>query len=209
MNAPLMIVGSGGHAKVVLATCRALGRTVRGILDDDPDKLGQEFCGCEVLGKTDDWESFSNCQFMLAFGSNEGRRDRADSMNVEWATLVHPAAVVDDSVSLGSGTVVFANGVVQPDTVVGNHSILNTSCSVDHDCELGAFVHVAPGAHISGGVTVGVGTLIGVGASVRPTVAIGNWVTVGAGSAVVGHVLDGETVAGVPAKPLVTRSSAR
>ena len=80
--------------------------------------------------------------------------------------------------------------------------IVNTHASIDHDCRIGAFAHVAPGVALAGDVTVGEGALIGIGAAVVPGRTIGAWSTVGAGASVVGDVAPGETVVGVPARPL-------
>ena len=96
----------------------------------------------------------------------------------------------------------FAQAVVQPGSRLGEGCIVNTAATVDHDCTLGAFVHISPGAHLAGGTQVGEDSWIGIGACTRQQVRIGSGVTVGAGAAVVGDVADGLTVAGVPARVL-------
>jgi acetyltransferase EpsM len=99
-----------------------------------------------------------------------------------------------------------AGAVVNAGTVIGNHSVINTCASVDHECQIGDYVHIAPGAHLCGLIQVGEGTLIGAGASVIPCVKIGRWCTIGAGAAVVSDVPDGATVVGVPGR-IVWRTS--
>jgi len=89
---------------------------------------------------------------------------------------------------------------VQPDVIIGKHVIINTCASVDHDCKLEDFVHIAPCVHLAGGVLVGEGSLLGVGSSVIPYRRIGKWSIVGAGSVIVNDIPDHVTVVGVPAK---------
>ncbi|MCS7300843.1 MAG: acetyltransferase, partial [Fimbriimonadales bacterium] len=97
---------------------------------------------------------------------------------------------------------VCAGVVVQPDARIGRHCIVNTAASVDHDCTIADFVHVAPGARLAGGVKVGEGVLLGVGCCVLPGIQIGAWSVVGAGAVVTEDVPDGVVVVGVPARAI-------
>ncbi len=101
----------------------------------------------------------------------------------------------------------FANVVINIGAHIGNNVILNTACTVDHDCVIGAHAHIAPGVHLAGGVTVGEGTLMGIASAAIPGVSIGRWVTVGAGSVVIDNIPDGVTVTGLPARILKQEGS--
>ena len=114
--------------------------------------------------------------------------------------MVHPTAWVDASVVPGAGTVEFAGAMIQPGTVIGEHVIINTSASVDHDCVLGNFVHIAPGTHLAGNVRIDEGSFMGIGSAAIPGVRIGAWTTVGAGAVVVRELMDKVVAYGVPAK---------
>ena len=123
--------------------------------------------------------------------------------------MVHPAAWVDLSVELGPGAVVFAGAVIQPRTVVGAHAIVNTAASIDHDCRIGRFAHLAPGVHLAGTVTVGDGAFLGIGTVAIPGVTIGEWTQVGAGAAVVRDLPARVRAVGVPARPLEEHAMTR
>ena len=199
---PIVLIGAGGHAKVIIGTAEALGRKVEHILDDNPQRHGEKVLGVPVSGGSASIKKFSESHdFIIAIGDNSIRKKMAEHLNLNWISLVHPTAWVHNSVKIGTGTVIMAGAIVQPDTLLGDHVILNTGCSVDHDGKIGHYAHIAPGAHLSGNVTLEEGVLLGVGSSVRPGATVGEWTIVGAGGAVA-RDLPGHVVAvGVPAEP--------
>lgn len=197
---PLYVIGAGGHAKVVVATAEACGWPIAGVLDDDPTRWGRDVLGHVVGGPSTGVLDDARALCVIAIGDNAVRRRLAAGARCEFATLVHPRAVVHASVVLGPGTVVFAGAVIQPDARVGSHAIVNTGASIDHDSTLGIAVHIAPGARVAGSVTIGDETLVGIGACVIPGIRIGAGAVVGAGATVVRDVLDGNVVVGVPAQ---------
>jgi sugar O-acyltransferase (sialic acid O-acetyltransferase NeuD family) len=202
---PIWIIGAGGHAKVVIDTVRALGTIdVRGVLDDDPLRLGTDVLGVPVRGEAslESIDRFGVEQAIIAVGSNRARAALARRLagRLSWATAIHPTACLSRDVSIGEGTVVFAGAVVQPSSVVGRHVILNTACSVDHDGLVGDFVHIAPGVRLAGNVRVGDGAQLGIGCCIIPGRTIGHWASIGAGSVVVHDIPPDVTVKGVPAK---------
>ncbi|MEN3001406.1 MAG: acetyltransferase [Armatimonadota bacterium] len=204
MSSPsLLVIGAGGHAKVGISTARALGYTVAAIYDDDPAKWGKQLMGVPIVGGIQqaikDFKNFTGA--IVAIGDNRTRRQITSCLDgLPWLTLIHPYAWVDPTAQIGAGSLVCAGAVVQAETYIGSHGIINTSASVDHDCVLGDFVHVAPGARLAGGVQVGEGTLLGVGCSVLPNRKIGAWSVIGAGAVVVDDIPEGVIVAGVPAR---------
>jgi len=197
----LVVIGAGGHAKVVVDTCRAAGWTVLGAADANPHRT---VFGLPHLGPPEKLRVESGVRAVIAVGSNTARRDIARRLEgcLNWASIVHPAATVSPSARVEEGVVIFAGAVVQTDTVVGRHAILNTGCRVDHDNNIGAFCHVAPGAVLAGAVTLGEGVFVGAGAVVVPNLTLGEWGTIGAGATVVRDTGPALTYAGIPAKPL-------
>ena len=199
MSEPIILIGGSGHAKVIIDCIRSSGDRIFGILDDGIE-IGTTVLGVPVLGKTADYTQYPGYRFLVAIGSNPVRRRIAENMDVEWATVFHPAAVVSSYASVGAGTVVMANAVINPDAVVGNHCIINTGAIVEHDNVLEDYVHVSPGAALGGTVRVGNGTHIGIGSCVRNNVTICANCVIGAGSVVVKDIIESGTYIGVPAR---------
>lgn len=202
MPRDLIVVGAGGHAKVVVATARAAGFQVTAVVDDATERWGTTVLGIAVSGPTATALGDPDAEVVLAIGDNAARRRLAAAARCRFAAIVHPSAVVDPTVRVGAGSVVFAGAVIQPDTVIGRHAIVNTGASIDHDCVLGEAVHVAPGARLAGSVALGDEVFIGIGAVVIPGIAIGARTTIGAGAAVVRDVPSGSVAVGVPARLL-------
>ncbi len=196
---PLVILGAGGHAKVVASAARAAGFQVLGFRDDNPQSHGQCVFGLPILGGIKEFLGQPDAPAVIGIGKNSIRQ-RLSTGEVDWKTVVHPAAWVDPSVALGAGTVVFAGAVINPDCRVGSHVVVNTGCSIDHDCVVGDFAQVAPGARLAGNVTVGPGVFVGLGAVVRQGVTIGEWSVIGAAAAVVRSLPPHVLAMGVPAR---------
>ncbi len=200
----LLILGAGGHSKVVAETALAAGIATRiTFLDDRPL---QSVLGFSVLGPLDHaLDQSTKEQFpiaLVAIGHQATRLlwiKKLQAAGYLLPSLVHPTAWVSPSAQIGSGSVVFAQAAVQAQAVIGIGAILNTSCSVDHDCELADVVHICPGARLAGEVQVGARSWVGIGASVIQQIHIGADVVVGAGAAVVHNLPDGVTAVGVPA----------
>jgi sugar O-acyltransferase (sialic acid O-acetyltransferase NeuD family) len=201
----IIVLGAGGHAKVVISTLRAAGYSIERLLDDDPSRQGVPVLGVPVSGLLSDIAKFPGCNAVIAIGDNHHRRHvAAQCGNVQWATVVHPTAIIDPTAAIGPGTVVFAGAIIQPDTIIGRHAIINTGATIDHDCRIGDYAHIAPGCHLCGNVVVGESTLLGVGSVVIPGKTIGARSVVGAGSVVVKDIPQGIVAAGVPARPVTT-----
>jgi sugar O-acyltransferase (sialic acid O-acetyltransferase NeuD family) len=198
-----IVLGAGGHAKIVVSTLRAAGWRVAALYDDDESKHGTTVLGVEVRGLISDVPSSGAVNAVIAIGDVKRRCQMAGTSSLNFITVIHPAAWVDPSAKIGVGTVVCAGAVIQPDVRIGAHVIVNTAASIDHDCHIGDFAHVAPGAHLAGSVSVGEQTLVGLGSSVTPGVRIGCNSIVGAGAVVLNDLPDNVVAVGCPAR--VTR----
>jgi sugar O-acyltransferase (sialic acid O-acetyltransferase NeuD family) len=213
-----VIWGAGGHGKVVADLVRACGHQLAGFIDADSGKLGREMepgGGRVILDQRQFLDQTGNAasraartpSVALAIGDNAARQ-RCLLLLGDWPvpSLVHPSAIVSPSVVIGRGTVVFALAVINAAARIGSAVIINSGAMIEHDCVVSDGAHVSPGAVLAGGVTIGERSWIGAGATIIQGVTIGADVTVGAGSVVLRNVVDGSVVAGVPARPLRTRS---
>lgn len=189
----LTIIGASGHGKVAADIAKLNGYDEIEFLDDDPEKKS---CGpYPVMGGSG---RETEGDVFIAIGSPQVRKRL--SLGKKPVTLVHPAAVVADDSAIGEGTVIMAGAVVNPGAVIGRGCIINTCASVDHDCRLGDYVHVAVGAHLCGAVEIGDGSWIGAGSVVSNNIRICRECTVGAGAVVVRDIDAPGIYFGVPAK---------
>jgi len=210
MSAPVIIIGAGGHAKVVVDALRRSGREILGLVDNDLEKVGETVLGVPVIGGDDAIEKYTPADVNLAIGLGPVRQRQAlfstfKKRGYAFANAIHPAAVVADSARIGEGAQIMAGAVIQPDAIIGDNVIINTRASVDHDCVIGDHVHIAPGATLAGGVWIGEGSMIGVGATLLENVRIGDNCVIAGGATVIGDVPANITVAGVPAKPMTSK----
>ena len=187
---PLVLLGAGGHAKVLLALAWAARWQVQGVCDP---QLALQQAGrwrdLPVLGADEALDALDAAHVGLINGVGQlvggsARRDlflRLRQRGFRFPALVHPAAWVDPSASLAEGVQVMAGAVVQADCLIGENSIVNTGATIDHDCVIGAHVHVAPGAVLCGSVRVGNRAFIGGGAFLLQGLTVGECAVVGAG----------------------------
>lgn len=207
-GAPIILVGAGGHALVLLDALLLSRAEVLGLVDSDPRRAGHKVLGVPVLGGDEVLARHSpqTVQLINAIGSAgrvEQRRsvyERLRSSGYVFARVLHPSAVVSTHAVAAAGIQIMAGALVQTRAVIGENTIVNTGAIVEHECEIGAHCHVAPGATLCGNVRVGEQTHVGAGATVIQGVRIGARCTVAAGAVVLADVAEGETVAGVPAR---------
>ena len=209
MNHPqsVYVIGAGGHAKVIIRALQDLGHTITTIFDDDQTLHGKFLLGIPVVAPIEQISEYPSQPTVIAIGENGKRRCIAERYDLPWMSIIHPRAFVDASVRIGRGTVVLAQTVVQVDSVLGDHVIINHAATVDHDCTIGDYSHLAPGVHLAGEVTVREEVLLGVGTVVAPRVLIGQGSVVGAGAAVIRDLPPGIVAVGVPARVVKSRPS--
>lgn len=208
MSMPVIVIGGGGHARVLIDALLASSVTVAGIADPDPSLVSTKILGVPVLGGDEIISSFPAGEIRLVNGIGsvgvlERRKllfEKFKNMGYIFSSVIHPTAVIANTVELGEGVQVMAGAVIQTGSRIGMNSIINTRSSVDHDCIIGDHSHIAPGVTLSGEVTIGKGSHIGTGATLIQGVCIGEMALVGAGSLVLKKVLSGSTVMGVPAR---------
>jgi len=200
---PVVVIGAGGHGKVVAEGFLAAGREVLGYCDPAFPAGETGPLGRPVLGDDDVLNTLRDVEVSIGIGltqTSQRRRWLYESLvirGVRFATLVHPAAYVAAETIIGVGAQIMAGGVVQTSTNIGSNCIVNTRASVDHDCTVGMHSHIAPGAVLCGNVKIGIGAYVGAGSVVIEGVSIGPDTVVGAGSTVLADVAAGARAFGL------------
>lgn len=192
-----LLFGAGGHARVLASVIEALNNKIAGVFDSNSAITMLD--GVPHLGEYDPLTE-PEAEVLIAIGDNKLRHALARTIQHNFGRLKHPSAIVDKTVTIGEGTQILHAAIVNRGTVVGKHCILNTASSVDHDCQLADFIHIAPKATLCGGVIVGEGTLVGAAATVLPNIEIGKNVSIGAGAVITKNIPDHAIVVGVPGK---------
>lgn len=199
MNKQVIIVGAGGHARVIADTVLCSGDTVLGFLDDDAE--AESVAGIPVLGSTAEYVKYPEACFVLGMGNAAVRERLAAFMHgVSWYTAIHPSAVISSlGTAIGEGTVLMAGAVVNAGAAIGKHCIINTGAIIEHDNRIEDFAHVSVGAKLAGTVYVGKRSWIGIGAIVKNNTSICEDCMIGSGAVVVSNIERSGTYMGIPA----------
>ncbi|NBB51066.1 sugar acetyltransferase [Rhizobium sp. CRIBSB] len=213
MSGPVIIVGAGGHGRVLADALLLSGRTVLGFVDADPALCGASRLGLPVLGSDADLQEgrWPEAVLVNGVGGRPGARvrrevqERLEAGGRRFTGVIHPAAVVSAFADVDETAQVLARAVVQAGATVSHGSIVNTAAVVEHDGLLEPFVHLAPGAVLCGDVRIGAGSHIGAGAVVREGVRLGPGVVVGAGAVVLADHPGPGVLVGNPARERMRR----
>lgn len=194
----LVIIGAGGHGKVIAEIAKKNGYSNIVFLDDN-EKLYK--CGdFPIIGSCSEFSKIDG-DVIVGIGNTLLRKYMLEVIPKDrLVTLIHPNAVVADDVVIDIGSVIMAGSVINPGTRIGKGCIINTSSSVDHDCKIGDYVHIAVGSHLCGGVTIGNETWIGAGAVISNNISVCSECMIGAGAVVICNIAEKGTYVGIPAK---------
>ena len=208
MPKQLLIIGAGGHGKVVADAAMRQGNWEKIVFLDDRFPHLTSVMGIEVIAQINDCEQFSdsNTQVIVAIGNAQVRekiQEQLSHRGISIATVCHPSAIVAQSAQIKAGTVIFAAAVINPDVKIGRGVIVNTGAIVEHDCEIGDWTHLCPKVACAGNVKIGSQVWVGMGANIIQNVAVGNLAVIGAGAVVVREVTNHQRVVGVPAREMV------
>lgn len=211
MSGPVIGIGAGGHARVVIDALRLMRVEIAGLLDPQPELHGTTLDGVPVLGDDSLLSSMFGRGIRTVFigvggaASTAVRRrlyQEAIGQGFDVITVIHPQSVISSTARIGRGATVLAGAIINAAAVLGDNVLVNTAAIVEHDCRLGDHVHVATGARLASTVAVGEAAHIGIGSTIRQCISIGACAVVGAGAVVVSDVPADVVVVGVPAKIL-------
>ncbi len=201
----VVIIGAGGHAKVIVDSLSTMPQyKIIALLDSQSQE--KELLGVPILGGDEQLPDLIKQgvkHALIAIGDNKRRKTMAlklTTMGFQFINAVSQHAIVSKHAILGQGICIMPGAVINAGTQIGDHTIINTNSSIDHDCNIAAFSHIAPGATLAGHVTLEEGCFVGTGSSIIPNISLGQWTNAAAGSVIVTNAKAAQQIKGTPAK---------
>ena len=171
MSKKVVIIGAGGHAKVIADIVIKSGDEVVGFLDDNIEKGTKIIGNYEVIGDLNNRFTMAlknDYEFIIAIGDNERRKEIVSKTpGMKYYTAISKTAQIGMDVEIGEGCVIMNNAVINPSSKIGKHCIINTGAIVEHDNNIENYVHISPNATLCGTVSVGKSTHIGAGSTIK------------------------------------------
>ncbi|WP_165998217.1 acetyltransferase [Bacillus sp. Cs-700] len=199
----VIIIGNGGHSKVIQEMIRSLNFNIIAILDNKyighTIENGINYAPIESI----DEYLKPEVRVVIAIGDNAARKKVFDQLYLhseQYLTVIHPSSVVSSTACIGAGTVIMPNAVINANAIIGDQCIINTGAVIEHENKVDNYCHVSPNATLTGDVSTGEGVHIGASVTVIPGISIGNWSVVGAGGTVIEDIPAFSTAVGCPAK---------
>ncbi len=206
MRKKVVIIGAGGHAKVIADIIEKSGDEIVGFLDDDKKKGTNIIKEYKVLGDFNNRFPLaianSGYEFIIAIGDNKKREEISHSPNLKFYTAIHPSAQIGLDVEIQEGTVVMANACINSSAKIGKHCIINTGAIIEHDNIIEDFVHISPNVALGGTVKIGKSTHVGIGSTIKNNITICENCKIGAGAVVVKDIKEEGTYVGVPVEKM-------
>ena len=210
MARPVIIIGAGGHTKVLIATLILLRREIIGVMEANHEKQGGLLSTIPIIGGDEAIKNYKpeGIELVNGIGSAGSPHRRMEiyqkfkKQGYQFAGVVHPSAIVMSDVQFGEGVQIMAGAIIQPGVCIGDNAIINTGVILDHDCIIGEHTHIAPGAVLSGGVHIGVGSHVGTSATIIQGIQIGENSIIGAGAVVIKNIPAGSKAVGVPSRDI-------
>ena len=204
MRKKVVIIGAGGHAKVIADIIEKSGDEIVGFLDDNKEIGTTIINEYKVIGDLNNRFTMAvtkeNLEFIIATGDNKKREEISHSPNLKFYTAIHPSAQIGLDVEIQEGTVIMANACINSSAKIGKHCIINTGAIIEHDNIIEDFVHVSPNVALGGTVKIGKSTHVGIGSTIKNNITICENCKIGAGAVVVKDIEKEGTYIGVPAK---------
>lgn len=207
----ICIVGTGGFAREVYCCLEDIFSSKNKSFENkvvfsDVDSCEKDFVlmgekSIPIIKESD--LDFSNYVFFIAVGEPTIRKkivEKYSKYNVEYATIIHPTAVISNYVKIGEGSIVTANSILNCNISIGKHANLNFNTTIGHDCEIGDYFTTAPSVNISGNCEIGESVYFGTNSCVKQGISICDNVTIGMGSVVVKDITDSGIAYGNPCK---------
>ena len=208
MNKKVIVLGSGGHAKVVIDILHAMDTIeIFGITSKTLSE-GENFSGYPVLGDDSVLEQFSNYEYLIAMGIG-GYRDNnlreivfklVKSLDFEFINIIHPSAIISKTAIIGDSVTIFPGVVLNTEVQIGDNSIVATSSTIDHETIVGENFLISAGVTIGANAFINDNALLALGSKIISGIKVGRNALIAAGAVVINDVADNEIVFGIPAR---------
>jgi len=206
VNEKVVIIGAGGHAKVIADIVIRSNDELIGFLDDNISKETNIIENYKVIGTIKDAKELQQndkkIKFIIGIGNNDIRKRISEEYSLQYYTAIHPSAIIGLNARIEEGTVVMANSIINPDSKIGKHCIINTGTIVEHENTIEDYVHLSPSVTLSGNVKVAKLVHIGTGCKVKNNININKRCILGVGTVVVKDINETGVYVGVPARKL-------
>lgn len=200
----LVILGAGGHARVVADCAQAMNKYKDIVFIDDSFPERKKNLAWPIVDKLAHWKDYiESAEFIVAIGNNDVRLSLSLDIlkhNGILANIIHPQAIISPHISLGLGNMIFAGAIINAGSTIKTATIINTAATVDHDCILENGVHLSPGVNLAGTVHIGEKSWLGVGSNVIQCTKIAANTQTGAGTTVIKNTEANSLYVGTPAK---------
>ena len=199
----LLIVGAGGHSRVVIDTAILLGNPIKGVVDIGYHNQKECIMGVPIVGGLDYLELLdpSETDLVVAIGDNQKRSLYYNSFKQKgfsFPDMIHPTAIVSKFSYTGGGVFINAGAIVNSKVKIGQNTIINTGSIIEHEVMIGSHCHICPGVKIGGRVVLKDNCFVGIGTSIIDYLKIGHGAVIGAGSVIVNDIEPESTYVGVP-----------
>ncbi len=202
----LVVIGAGGHGKVVADCAEQMHIYDEIVFIDDIYQHTKTVLHWPIVGMSNQWQEYlAEADYVVAIGNNQTRYRLVQELiaqHAKIATIIHPSAQISQYADIGAGSVIFASAVVNCSSQIGLAAIINTSATIDHDCVVGDACHISPGANIAGMVTLGDRVWVGIGSAVVQCLSIGHDIQLGAGTIVTKNLEQSGVYVGAPAEKI-------
>lgn len=206
---PVLLIGAGGHAKVLIELIHQSDDYYIEAVIGRNDEIHEEIMGYKIL-KGDiylaDYKAKGINLVAIGIGgytNNNKRKDLFRNLKNDGykiINLVHPSAIVSQSVVLGEGVVIFSGVTINTEVIIGDNTVIATGANIDHETIIEDHVLISAGVTVGAGNIIKQGALLALGANVISRVVIGENTLVAAGAVVVSNVAKDTVVYGIPAK---------
>jgi len=203
----LIVIGAGGHARIVIDTAEDIGYKIYGIIDIYYKGQEEIILNYPVLGDFSFLNDLDPNKFILALsiGDNSERATyfkKSLKSDFQVATIIHPTAIVSKNAEIDSGVFIGSGAIINAKAKIGKNTIVNTGAIIEHEVEIGNHSHIGPGSRIAGRVRIGEQTFVGIGTSIIDKITIGEKVIIGVGSVILNDIEPNSTVVGIPGKKI-------